>query len=203
MSLAVGFRNQGVAELEVAKGAVEGVHALTAPKHVSRRNVAAGTAAAESPGAVFAGGVLEAKLGDVPAGRRFVAAELKETKRPSALMDGALLSPFAELPSAAMETRVVAGEQPAGAPMQVSRRKISATPLLSPGTRLVASEAKTTKRPSALIDGERLAPSGPAPVKAADTRRVCGAQLAGCPWQVSRTKISSTPVTASAATNAT
>jgi hypothetical protein len=196
-------RNQGVVELDVAKGAIEGVHGLTAPKQVSRRNVVAETAAAESPGAVFAAVVLDVELGDTPAGRRLVASELKATKRPSALMDGTLLAAFAELPSEAMETRVVAGEQPAGAPMQVSRRKMSATPLLSPATRLVASEAKTTKRPSAEIDGERLAPSGPAPVMAGDTRIVCGAQPAGCPWQVSRMKISSTPVTASAATKAT
>ena len=189
--------------MEISKGAVDGVHALTAPKQVSRRNVAAETAAAESPGAVFAAVILDVGLGDAPAGRRFVASELKATKRPSALMDGAPLDAFAELPSDAIETRVVAGEHPAGAPMHVSRRKISATPLLSPATRLVASEAKTTKRPSAEIDGERLAPSGPAPVIAADTRMVCGAQPAGCPWQVSRMKISSTAVTASAVTNAT
>ena len=137
-------RNQGVVELDVAKGAVEGVHALTAPKQVSRRNVVAETAAAESPGAVFAAVVLDVELGDTPAGRRLVASELKATKRPSALMDGTLLAAFAELPSEAMETRVVAGEQPAGAPMQVSRRKMSALEFPSLTTRLSASEVNTT-----------------------------------------------------------
>src|ERR1700722_8152164 len=98
------------------------------------------------------------------------------------------------LPSNAIEISVVAGVHPAGPPIQVSRKKMSETPLLSPATRLVASEANTTKGPLALIEGVRLAPSAPVPINAAEIRTVCGVQAAPAPWQVSRRKISSTPV---------
>ena len=74
--------------------------------------------------------------------------------------------------------------------MQVSRKKISAAPLVSPSTRLLASETNATKRPSALIAGRALAPLGSAPSSATETASVCGVQSADAPWQVSRRKIS-------------
>jgi len=54
---------------------------------------------------------------------RFVAAELRDTNRPSALMEGAWLSSFAGVPSAAAERRVVWGWQPAAALSQVIPQK--------------------------------------------------------------------------------
>ena len=50
--------------------------------------------------------------------------------------------------------------------MQVSRRKISATPLASPGTRLFASEAKATNRPLALIGGRAAGAVGVGAIEA-------------------------------------
>ena len=44
-----------------------------------------------------------------------------------------------------------------------SRRKTSSTSLVSSATRLVAVEEKTTKRPSALIEGSRLGPLASTP----------------------------------------
>lgn len=55
-----------------------------------------------------------------------VAAELKAMKRPSALMEGVLLSPLPGAPSKDAESNKVCGWQPAVAPVQVSRKKICA-----------------------------------------------------------------------------
>jgi hypothetical protein len=55
-------------------------------------------------------------------------------------------------------------------PLLRSRTNTSVAPFVSPGTRLVASDAKATSRPSALIEGYVLAPpvdSPPALVKLA------------------------------------
>ena len=101
---------------------------------------------------------------------RLVANELKATKRPSPLMAGAKLAPLASAPSAPIERRMVAGTQAGAAAMQVSRRKISFQPLLSPFTRLFASEAKTTSRPVAVTEGELLAPLGSAPFHPTEIR---------------------------------
>src|SRR5204863_100852 len=45
-----------------------------------------------------------------------------------------------------------------GTVVAVSRRNTSLKPLVSPGTRLEASERKATKRPSALVAGSKLGP---------------------------------------------
>ena len=128
---------------------VVGTQPEAAPKHVSRRN----------KGGVEVAGK-EFKKSDRT---RFVAEELKITKRPSGLMAGEKLAPLASAPSGPIERRKVAGTQADGAPTQVSRRKTSLQPLLSPFTRLFASEAKTTNRPSPVTEGELLAPFGSAP----------------------------------------
>ena len=123
----------------------------------------------------------------------FVAAELKATNRPSRLIFGVLLAPFGSMPSGPVDTRVVVGTQPAAAPTQVSRTKMSVTPFASPRTRLFASEAKATNLPFALTEGLRLAPFGSVPSKPTETGMVTGEQLAGAPWQVSRRKTLLTP----------
>ena len=125
---------------------------------------------------------------------RFVAEELKTTKRPSGLMAGEKLAPLASAPSGPMERRSVAGTQADMAPMQVSRRKISLHPLLSPLTRLLASDAKTTNRPSRVTDGELLAPFGSAPFHPMESGIILGAHAAGAPRQLSRKKILDMPV---------
>ena len=74
------------------------------------------------------------------------AAEEKLIVPPSALIPDAA-PPLASLPwtpPAETLTRVVC-------PVARSRSNTSATPLVSPATRLLASEVKTTKRPSALM----------------------------------------------------
>lgn len=133
---------------------VVGTQPEVAPKQVSRSN---------KGGVENAGGAFN------ESGRtRFVAAELKITKRPSGLMAGEKLAPLASAPSGPIEMRMVAGTQADAAPMQVSRRKTSLQPLLSPFTRLFASEAKTTNRPSAVTEGESLGPFGSAPFHATE-----------------------------------
>src|SRR5262249_13732250 len=80
---------------------------------------------------------------------RFEAFEENATKSPSALRLGETLTPFASLPALSTLTRVVV-------PDDRSRRKMSPAPLVSPATRLVASDRKATRRPSALIAGSKL-----------------------------------------------
>src|SRR5207253_196192 len=53
-----------------------------------------------------------------------------------------------------------------------SRTKTSISPLVSPGTRLLASDSNTTKRPSPLMAGKRLAPLACPPSLATLTRPV-------------------------------
>ena len=144
---------------------MEGVQPLGTPKRVSRKNA-----------------LVETPFGFIrPSKMRLVAAESKATKRPSGLMEGEALAPLASIPSGPTDRRVVAGVQPDETPIQVSRRKMSATPLASPMTRLFASEANATNRPFALIDGERLAPFGSVPSKPTETRVVAGVHPAGAP----------------------
>src|SRR5579859_2099315 len=128
---------------------VAGTQLPAAPKQVSRRN----------NGGVAVAGKEFRDWGCT----RFVARELKITKRPSGLIAGEELAPFASAPSGPMETRIVAGTQADVAAMQVSRRKISLEPLLSPFTRLLASEAKTTNRLLVVTEGELLEPFGSVP----------------------------------------
>ena len=94
----------------------------------------------------------------VSPGTRLVAADQKATKRPSALIAGeGELLPSAWAPVVVRLTRSVL-------PVSRSRTNTSTTPLVSPGTRLVAPDWKATKRPSALIAGNPLVslPSSPA-----------------------------------------
>lgn len=156
---------------------VAGVQLLAAPWQVSRTNV---------------------RRAEELSSTRFVASESNATKRPSALIEGEALAPFASFESELIDMRVVAGVQSAAAPKHVSRINTSATPLLSPGTRFVASETNTTKRPSALIAGERLPPSASGPMSDPETSAVLGTHPAGAPSQVSRTKMWSMAVVVAA-----
>lgn len=134
---------------------VAGTQAEAAPKQVSRRN----KGGVEVTGREFKNS----------RGVRFVAQELKATNRASGLMAGEKLGPSASAPSGPRESRIVAGTHVDAAPRQVSRRKMSLQPLLSPFTRLFASDAKTTNRPSADTDGEVLGPLGSAPFHPTET----------------------------------
>ena len=129
---------------------------------------------------------------------KLVASDSKATKRPSGLIDGAPLSLLASPPAVSTETRTVLGVHPA-APAQVSRTKTSKTALVSPATRLMASDSKATKRPSALIEGLPLpvTPMASAPVLLTETRIVLGAQPVA-PMHVSCTKISLMPLVSTA-----
>src|SRR3989304_825694 len=130
----------------------------------------------------------------LPAPTKLSALDAKVTKRPSALMDGSLPARLASVPSVATDTRVVEGVQGPLAPKQVSRTKTSATPLMSLLTRLLAAEAKTTRRPSALSPTRLLTPLPSLPSSASDTRVVEGEHPVGTPAQVSRTKASKAPL---------
>jgi hypothetical protein len=107
-------------------------------------------------------------------------------KRPSDLIAARRASSLAGLPSLATETSIVVGVQPAGAPIQVSRKKAPDL-LMVFGTRFVALESKATYRPLAEMVGDRLLPLGSDPSFATETRIVAGVQPAGAPRQVSRT----------------
>ena len=162
---------------------VFGAQPAPAPKQVSRRN---------------RGGFEVAAKEFKESGRtRLVAAELKITKRPSGLMAGERLAPSASAPPGAMEMRIVFGTHADTAPTHVSRRKMSLQPLLSPFTRLFASEAKTTNRPSGVTDGEALGPFGSAPFQATEIGSTRGRQPAAAPTQLSRRKILAMPVAVS------
>jgi len=163
---------------------VAGIQAEVAPKQVSRKNTGVAVVGAmESPKSSRA---------------RFVARELNSTKRPSGLMAGEKLPPLASEPSTATERRVVAGKQVDEAPIQVSRRKMSLHPLLSPFTKLLASDSNTTKRPSAVAEGERLGPLGSVPFHPTEMETIRGTQPAAL-RQVSRKKILAMPVAGSTA----
>src|SRR5262249_30437982 len=93
----------------------------------------------------------------VPPGTRLVAAEVKATKRPSALIEGSREKSFACVPSPATDTSLVEGVQPV-APAQVSRTKTSGRLFVSLGTKLVAPDKNATERPLALIQESVLNP---------------------------------------------
>ena len=93
----------------------------------------------------------------VSPGTRLVDLELKATKRPLALIKGLSLSEFPWFPAPSTLMRSVI-------PVCRSWTNTSDRPLVSPGTRLVARESKATKRPSALIDGGGVGPSGGGPI---------------------------------------
>src|SRR5207237_7010869 len=95
-----------------------------------------------------------------------VANESKATNRSLAASEGKKLSPLPSIPAESTDTRAVC-------PVVRSRTKMSLTPLVSPGTRLVASEAKATNWPSAEIEGEELEPLPWMPAEPTDTRKVC------------------------------
>jgi hypothetical protein len=99
---------------------------------------------------------------------RFVASEVKTTKRPSALAPGSELWSLACAPAVETLTRVVM--RPA-----TSRTKTSATPLVSLATRLVADDWKATNKALALIAGVPLAPLPCAPLVDTLIRVVCPA----------------------------
>ena len=105
------------------------------------------------------------------------ASVAKATNRPSPEIEGAKTSPFTWAPLWPRLTRVVR-------PEARSRTKMSVSPLVSSRTRLVASEAKATNRPSAEIDGLKLAPLPGLPSEARLT-------LVVLPVLRSRTKTSS------------
>src|SRR5437868_7581805 len=111
---------------------------------------------------------------DEPSFTRFSAAELKPTNRPPALTEGEVLGPFASAPAELMETRLVCGVQPPGAPMHVSRKKMSAAAFVSAPTRLLASDENATKRASALMAGSPLAPLGSVPSNPMEIKIVRG-----------------------------
>jgi len=73
-------------------------------------------------------------------------------------MEGPKLGPLGSEPSLPSETRTVDGMHPGAAFRQVSRRKMSLARLLSPGTKLLAKDSNTMKRPRALTDGCALGP---------------------------------------------
>src|SRR3989338_5351779 len=77
---------------------------------------------------------------------RLSASEPNTMKRASLLIIGFVLGPLPWTPVELTEIRTVLGVQPRVL-KQVSRKKTSVTPFVSPLTRLVASEAKRTKRP--------------------------------------------------------
>src|SRR5438445_6238564 len=76
---------------------------------------------------------------------RLLALDRNATKRPSAEIGAAKLSPLACAPWELTLTRVVL-------PVLRSRTKTSPTAFVSPPTRLVAVESKATKRPSTEIE---------------------------------------------------
>jgi hypothetical protein len=109
------------------------------------------------------------------------AAEMKTTKRPSALNIGLNEASFPCVPSSATETRTVEGVQSDETPAHVSRTKISSATLVSPGTKLVAPDAKAMYRPSALI--EKSSANVPSP--ATETDVVAGVHSEGAPVHIS------------------
>src|SRR3989338_4733053 len=90
---------------------------------------------------------------------KLLANELNTTDRPSAEIPiGRRLSPLPCAPPLDTLTRVVV-------PVCRSWRNVSATPLVSPATSVLATDWNATSRPSALRAGRRLAPLPPVPVR--------------------------------------
>src|SRR5260370_31610265 len=102
---------------------------------------------------------------------------MKTPTRPAALIPGLNESVFPCVPSSATEARTVEGAQPDQTPMQVSRTKTSSAPLVSPGTKSVAPDAKAMYRPSALMEGS----SANVPSPATETDVVAGVHREGAP----------------------
>ena len=77
---------------------------------------------------------------------------------------------------AGVEVEVAGGHAPSDPNRGLAAKKTSVKPLVSPGTRLVAAEAKAMKRPSALMEGpkkkELLLPFPWAPSAAKLTRSI-------------------------------
>ena len=88
---------------------------------------------------------------------RFVASDSNTTRRPSSEIDANWLSPLLCVPSSLTLMRTIFL-------VVLSRTKMSRTPLVSPGTRLVAVEWKAIHRPSAESDGAPLDASAWTPV---------------------------------------
>src|SRR3954452_1078615 len=111
---------------------------------------------------------------------RFVAVELKATRRPSPLIDARYEKPSPCAPAAplALEASVVVAAS-------TLRTKTSEVPFVSGERKLPASDSNAIERPSELMSGlrEALLPPGPSP-SARDTRRVV-------PAATSRTYMSS------------
>jgi len=84
------------------------------------------------------------------------ASEVNDTHVPSPLIAGLADAPLPSVPELLTLTRVVT-------PDCRSRRKTSLTPLVSPATRLVATDSNTTYRPSELMAGQPQSPSASAP----------------------------------------
>jgi len=101
---------------------VEGVQPVEAPAQVSRTKTSATPLVSLSA--------------------RFIAEERNATYRPSALIEGAKLSPSAGLLFKPMEARLTEGEQPEGAPAHVSRTK---TFCEAPGIGVMPSDDASTK----------------------------------------------------------
>src|SRR5947209_8634545 len=123
---------------------------------------------------------------------RLSAADWKATRRPSAEMTGWAVGRSA---STGRGDVAVIGRKAGGgprltrvvAPRRRSRTKMSVRRLVSAGTRLVASEAKATKRPSAEIDGAAPPRSAWAPPTPTLTRSIV-------PVTRSKTKASVAPL---------
>src|SRR6478609_10520582 len=80
---------------------------------------------------------------------RLVASDANATHRPSSEMDGKELGPSPCAPLSATLMRATCF-------VRLSRTNTSVVPLVSPGTRLLASEWNATHRPSDDTDGELL-----------------------------------------------
>ena len=91
---------------------------------------------------------------------------MKATKRPSAEIEGS------KLLAVALDAARPDAHPPGRARLPVAHEHVR-TPLVSPGTRLLATEEKATKRPSAEIEGMKLALSPWTPPGPTLTRGSC------------------------------
>jgi hypothetical protein len=119
---------------------------------------------------------------------RLVEVEQKATTRPSAESEGRMLNPSLCAPPRPTLTRRVV-------PAPTSRTNTSGWPLVSPGTRLVASDEKATKRPSAETAGSPPDPLACTPPGPTFTRSVLPAR-AGAAARVRPARARSAPARA-------
>src|ERR1700687_5715179 len=118
----------------------------------------------------------------VSPGTKSAASDAKAMYRPSALMDGSSATTW----SPAMETNAVAGVQPDGTPVHISRKYNLIPPgCKRPGTRLLARERKTTYRPPILTLAPKLSPFAALPSLATETIVLEGEQDPAAAWQES------------------